>query len=737
MASSERLTGMWQDLKRAKRLPASPNLVVSCETELQELMKQIDIMVHERRMEWERDVQRLQGRLEVKDNENMIQKTTLEQKHREIGQLRHQLEGQETAQRDMVIEYERQLAHIKGEATNLRKAYEKLQRKHGKNSKDTEKEKQKTSFELKESLSEIDRLKKQLEEYRIQSREWDLQKTTYQTQIDSLESQRKTLAEKCDFIQHQSSGYQSELEKRRHLLESSEVTLKSQISRLEGELERSKDIIETQNIELDRLRASQEEFKVNEMHLSQQCASLQQDLKQLLSQKERLEETLKELQLEVRSKADMLNIAENDGQRFNKDMYHVEQELQLKDKRIRQLELLCQKKDTEQTVMLKHQIEDLEDELKTVQKSEAKLKREVQSQEEKLVKLKQERVNIETQLAKKTEENKYTESTISRQLNSEINKLREQIYSLNTAHAGEISGMKKELESLTSELHDKNIALSKMVEKSSEMGAKTYEEERRFEKRGAELQVANAQLEALRLENRHLMQTMMRQKDKNLDMAEAEDHLRQLQNSYTLSLAKLQEENKVLRDDVDKLKDQLKVCDDTYRASLGSTRYTTEQAIEDIRQTEQRKIQAMQFDNDRRLAEMADKFQTTLQQYEQKIQALQATNSQLEVEINNQDKSLRKLEGENEAMTSFVENVSGVVQSPPKRQGLSQYASDHDGMNQEEYFSTTSMLTAEYLNEEQERTRDLERVINSHIDNLKTQSEKTIQDYLTRTKGNL
>ncbi len=54
-------------------------------------------------------------------------------------------------------------------------------------------------------------------------------------------------------------------------------------------------------------------------------------------------------------------------------------------------------------------------------------------------------------------------------------------------------------------------------------------------------QVANAQLEALRLENRHLRRTAIHQGD--MDMSDAENHLKDLETAYTSSISALEVRN--------------------------------------------------------------------------------------------------------------------------------------------------------------------------------------------------
>ena len=56
----------------------------NCEKELQELMKQIDLNVVTKKREWEREREGLQSRLQVREKECLMQKSTLEQKHKEV-----------------------------------------------------------------------------------------------------------------------------------------------------------------------------------------------------------------------------------------------------------------------------------------------------------------------------------------------------------------------------------------------------------------------------------------------------------------------------------------------------------------------------------------------------------------------------------------------------------------------------------------------------------------------------
>lgn len=65
-------------------LPVSRGFLTSCEAELHELMKQIDIMVAHKKSEWEGQTQALEACLEVRDQELSSTRVLLNEKHKEV-----------------------------------------------------------------------------------------------------------------------------------------------------------------------------------------------------------------------------------------------------------------------------------------------------------------------------------------------------------------------------------------------------------------------------------------------------------------------------------------------------------------------------------------------------------------------------------------------------------------------------------------------------------------------------
>uniref|UniRef100_A0A2D4MZ00 CEP63/Deup1 N-terminal domain-containing protein n=1 Tax=Micrurus spixii TaxID=129469 RepID=A0A2D4MZ00_9SAUR len=170
----------------------------SCEAELQELMKQIDIMVAHKKAEWDTQTQALESCLELRDQELSSLKNAAEEKCKETERLCQRLDEMEQLNREMTIEYERQLTKVQNELARLKRSYEKLMKKQLKGTRQSSKSQE-------EDQSEIKILTKKLEEFHEKSLHWEKQHLQYQQQVASLEAQRKALAEKSELVEVQLS----------------------------------------------------------------------------------------------------------------------------------------------------------------------------------------------------------------------------------------------------------------------------------------------------------------------------------------------------------------------------------------------------------------------------------------------------------------------------------------------------------------------------------------------------
>ncbi|XP_030056044.1 deuterosome assembly protein 1 isoform X5 [Microcaecilia unicolor] len=243
----------------------------SCETELEELMHQIDIMVNNKKLEWERQVQVLETRLDIREKELINARNAMDQKIREMEILHQKKEDDvEKSRCEIAQNYEGQLQTLKYQLSKLQHSYEKLQLHHKKKVRSYRTE---LSPEHERTQSELNRLNQKLEEFKTKSKEWEKQRILYQHQLGTLDRQRKSLAEKCKLFQNlelELSEVKTELQSRDDLLRAVEM---EQIQ-MHKELAKNRSIEEnvksfesshTQSIKLNEELKKKMEFHISEL----------------------------------------------------------------------------------------------------------------------------------------------------------------------------------------------------------------------------------------------------------------------------------------------------------------------------------------------------------------------------------------------------------------------------------------------------------------------------------------
>nr|XP_033804512.1 deuterosome assembly protein 1 isoform X3 [Geotrypetes seraphini] len=248
----------------------------SCEAELEELMHQIDIMVNNKKLEWERQAQVLETKLDAREKELINSQNAMDQKIREMEILHQKLEDVEKSQCEMAQSYEGQLQTLKFQLSKLKHSYEKLQLHH---------KKQVGSYRTEQSLecdstqSELNRLNQKLKEFKAKSKEWEKQRILYQNQLGTLDHQRKSLAEKCKLFQNLESDFsevKTELQLREDLLSAVEVEqmhmhkelAKFRIYRSIEENTKSLGSSHTQSLKLNEIQLLKKKmaFHISELH---------------------------------------------------------------------------------------------------------------------------------------------------------------------------------------------------------------------------------------------------------------------------------------------------------------------------------------------------------------------------------------------------------------------------------------------------------------------------------------
>ncbi|XP_053455233.1 centrosomal protein of 63 kDa isoform X2 [Nycticebus coucang] len=680
--------------------------LTSCEAELQELMKQIDIMVAHKKSEWEDQTHALEACLDIRDRELKTLRTHLDVKHKEIEMLQQQREEHEKTKEKMTMEYKQELMKLHEELGRLKRSYEKLQKKQIREFRENTKNPGEDQFE-------IERLTGKIEEFRQKSLDWEKQRLIYQQQVSSLEAQRKALAEQSEIIQAQ-------LANRKQKLESVELSTQSEIQHLSSKLERANDTICANELEIERLTMRINDLVGSNMTVLQE----QRQKEEKLRDSEKLLEALKEENRELKS---TLQSQEN----FIREARMVKEKLQDKRKAsdtqhtVEVIRPLEEESQTEERYISQGQ-EDLNNELSPLNftnSSEELLQAEVTRLEGSLESVSATCKQLSHELMEKYEELKKMEGH-NNEYRAEIKKLKEQILQTEQSYSSALEGMKMEIAQLTRELHQRDITIASAKGSSSDMENRLKAEMKKAEETAVEHREILNQLESLKLENRRLSEVVMKLE---LGLHEAKEiSLADLQENYIEALNKLVSENQQLQKDLMYTKSQLEISTQMCKKQNNRICKPTHSRTTAFKNTEfkpthgQHRHDGIKTEHYKTglhspTEQASDSMSRVLSPQSPQISPGSSTIS-LPSYFLGKTHSLPSVIDANEANLS--DTVSGSVN------------------DQEEFMSSCSLpvsplssIATRFLEEEELRSHHILERLDAHIEELKRESEKTVRQF--------
>ncbi|XP_065413170.1 centrosomal protein of 63 kDa isoform X22 [Chrysemys picta bellii] len=668
-------------LERMQNQGHGGGFLTSCEAELQELMKQIDIMVAHKKSEWEGQTQALETCLEIRDHELSSVKTLLAEKHKEVGRLRQQLEHTEQDKQGMAVEYEQQLKKFQEELGRLKRSYEKLQKKQLKEAREGPKCQG-------DDRSEVSRLTKKIEEFRQKSLDWEKQRLLYQQQVASLEAQRKALAEQSELIQTQ-------LTNRKQVLESVQLASQSEIQHLTSKLERANDTICANELEVERLNMRVDDLTGASQKILEDHQRVQEELGHSKKMLEVLQEEKLELRVTLQSQEDFIKSSKMHQEQLQKELASITETLHSK-------ELLI-----------------------SLGAINARC---IQLSKEQMEKCKELRVMEEHHC----------------QAKAEIKKLKEQLSQAEQTHNSELEGMKKEISQLTQALHQRDIAIASASGSTSDMEQRMRMEIERIERKAVEHRVILVQLETLRLENRHLSEMLQKVESSVLgakdvpvtDIQESyttalnklESENQQLQKDLAETRAKLEFSTQVCRDKYESIVQQMQ----SKVTEIKDTECRRTQELQHKHEEERRKLQA-------RLEKTIQHYKGEIQTLKAQhvlpgMGAVSGAAGGLSPHISRSSSK--------ESLSS--DSLLGADPLPPVLDGKQDFTDDASresvSSQQRELVPLCPLPTApigsiaaRFLEEEEVRSQHILERLDAHIEELKRESERTVKQF-TRQK---
>ncbi|XP_008104579.2 centrosomal protein of 63 kDa isoform X3 [Anolis carolinensis] len=598
-------------------------LLTSCEAELQELMKQIDIMVAHKKAEWESQTQALESFLDIREQELSAVRNTLEEKHKEIERLCQRLEGIEQLNHDITVEYEQELSKVQEELARLKRSYEKL-------------------------------LKKQLKEARQTSKSQENDQSDVSMLTKKLETQ---------------------LSSRKEMLESVELASKSEIYHLTSKLEIANDTICANELEMKRLNMRVDDLTDKNKKILEEQQRLTEELKISQHSLEVLHNEKMELRATVLSQEDFINSLEVHNEELQQEILRLSEKLRSKEALLRM--------------------------------GSAKAKS-IQSDEQVMEK------NWELQLA---EERLY-------QADVEMKKLKEQLLHKERSHNFELEGVKQEVTQLARELQQRDIRIASSSGSALSLEQQLKTEIEKTERKAVEHRAIHSQLETLRQENQHLSE--MLQKVKNTPVAE-------LHESYTKALNKVESEKQQLQKELAETRALLETSSHISQDQYESIVKEMQHQVTELKNKDSRKIQELQCKHEEEVRLLQARFEKVVQHYAEELQKMQQLSAK--VSLSNPAIEQSPPVSRNHSVESL--SYSPLLRSDALSHENKEFICAPASYCDEEFLplsphqiANLGAVVAKFFKEEEKRTYHIVECIDAHIEELKRESERTVQQFV-------
>ncbi|WAR12567.1 DEUP1-like protein [Mya arenaria] len=481
-------------------------------------------------------------------------------------------------------------------------------------------------------------LASRLNEYRQRSRDWEIDRRSLQKQVENLEAQRKAIADKCEFVQQQAQTYQSQLDRRREILDSTEFSLNSQIAQLEAKLNTTAESLKIQNSKVDKLKGSLEEAMDSHKKAMDDNERLLNDLKKANAQCRKLEDLNAELQGELRARDDFLQMSLSDTR--------------------------CQTED-ETITTLRKTVDEVQDQARLSKRNEDLLGQENRQLQQELGIKRDDCENMERKLHQKKQDVARLEEEVAT-VKLQLSAAEEKLSSINVHHEAELITIKEQLSKVSNELESSSTNLG-------DVGARA---------RDLEEQVTDGRGE-------------IKKRD-----------------------AELKKDNVSLRDELGVMRQEVTALEDRFDHQLQRTIHEAEMSHTEELSREQRHLQDLEEDADRRVSMLQDRLDSTINRYEEQLTLLRRQKARVEDDL---DRERRAGSSFRQGDIVIEEGEEGVIYVNDDMS-----LADTDSGNEMNFGIPAS---EKFLNEEAARTRQLESIIDCHIQTLKSSSDMAIKKH--------
>ncbi|XP_063771629.1 centrosomal protein of 63 kDa isoform X2 [Pseudophryne corroboree] len=469
-------------------------------------------------------------------------------------------------------------------------------------------------------------------------------------------------------LAEQAEIYQQQSQSRKQMLEQTSLAGRSELQHLGGQLVRANDSLCAREEEVESLRLQLESAAAGRERAERELEQAQQTIKVLQEEKAELRAT-------IQAHTDFLQGSKAQKEELHREMCRVNHMLRDKENSIRSLEeRLIESRLSDE----REEVGVMSSRLSISRLNEQRLQDEVTRLEDQVSLVTHQCQQLTKEMKSKVEAQKLLEEE-HKKCCTEIKKLKSQLSQAELSYSSVLDGMKKEVSQLTQELHQQSIGIASSSNSAKDWERKLNAEKDRADREAAEHKVSLTALETLQAENRQLTEILEKQEP-----------------DVRLALDNLECENKRLQKELSQTRRNLELVLQT-RPS-------------DIQSAVERRSQELLSRHEEELKALNEHLNKVSQRYEEVLQTLHS-----------QQEAAFILKGLSRT-SSLDKGDDGDVQDGNEDSCLEPQLPMPPS-------SPANAIASRFLQEEDLRSQDLLQRLDSHIEELKQDSQRTIQHF--------
>lgn len=506
-----------------------------CMPELQVLMTHLDNLIIEKQAKWQIELQSARNELDLRNTQLTQAKVKLEQKDVEMKTLELKSKTKLESKANIINQYDVELTNLKTQLKSLKQNHQEMNERRALKQKDICNREKELQTEYNDLRLELDQKSVFIAKHQKEKSEWEISKKSLKTQLECMERQKEAILNNYENCRNILSEVRNELKHTKEEKDKIDNNNRTKIQKLEEELISNKKLIQKQdilNVSLQkRLKDSE-----SERHHQNERIRMREENDMSSSRMIVLEEENKRLSDYLSIKEDSIKLSEAKIADLKHTIEVLEEKLSNKQAEI--VESEGKVKNAAERARYEKRISELQENLTSVRSSEASMKDQV--------------LFLERQLDKSSDRvatarclNSCENDKIER-LTEELKTLHKKLQNMEKSHTSQLEFIKSEIGKLVKKGGTRDV--EKLTKTCAEMEKRLGDEASRRKKLNKELEDVTKNFQSIQQGGSSDC------KEVDCSLHEVERSLLKLRRGYQKADSNLKKENSILKDQVTTLR---------------------------------------------------------------------------------------------------------------------------------------------------------------------------------------